>query len=189
MRLYIISIITILPANVIVYSLRRYTPLLSLPQASTLLVAISLFSFSLRRFTRTKILSLAKLQAALSTFTLFINAYILDAYNNNRLCLPASIKPCLLNDKIISRQPTIFCWLYDNRAHPKCADLGHSAGLVADRTKSNMDLDWTCPSCHHIKVNIMAFIRQTVLEYQSLSAGFKDLSDRFLKAESNYTHY
>ncbi|XP_070067647.1 uncharacterized protein [Drosophila takahashii] len=96
------------------------------------------------------------------------------------------MKPCLLNGKITSRQPTIGCWLCNNIAHPKCADLGHSAGLVADRTKSNSGLDWTCPSCHHIKVNIMAFIRQTDLEYQSLLAGFKDLFNRFEKAESNF---
>jgi len=31
---------------------------------------------------------------------------------------------------------------------------------------------------------MMAFIRQTVLEYQSLSAGLKDLSARFQKADS-----
>jgi len=79
---------------------------------------------------------------------------------------------CQFVGKITSRQPIVSCWLCENIAHAKCADFGHGA---AQMPKSNANLDWTCPTCLHIKIDIRAFMRQTELEFQALRAGFTDL--------------
>jgi len=63
---------------------------------------------------------------------------------------------CQFVGKITSRQPTVSCWLCENIAHAKCADFGHSAAQIADRTRSNGNLNWTCPTCLHIKIDIEA---------------------------------
>jgi len=166
--LYVTSITTILSANVIVFLICRSTAYCKLHHFDVV-GALALLSFA------------DPTAGYAFLICLFVYAYVLDNYiTTHYVCL----LPCLLNVKKASRQPTICCWLCDNLAHPKCADVGHSAGIIADRTESNTDLDFTCPSWHHIKVNIMAFIRQTVLEHQSLSAGVKDLSARFQKADS-----
>jgi len=87
--------------------------------------------------------------------------------------------------KITSRQPTV-SWLCENIANAKCADFGHSAAQIADRTRSNANLDWTCPTCLHIKIDIRALMRQTELEFQAFHAGFTDLWSRFNVCDSNF---
>ncbi|KAH8372548.1 hypothetical protein KR200_003702 [Drosophila serrata] len=91
---------------------------------------------------------------------------------------------CPHSRKITSRQATVYCWLCSNAAHPGCADLGHVGPRIADRIRDHAGLDWTCPSCLHIKSEMRIFMRQTHLEFQSLAAGFKDLASRFQKTET-----
>jgi len=71
-------------------------------------------------------------------------------------------------------------------AHTKCSDFVHSAAHIADRTRSIANLDWTCPTCLHIKIDIRAFMRQMELEFQALRAGFTDLLSRFNGCDSNF---
>ncbi|KAH8356494.1 hypothetical protein KR200_001844, partial [Drosophila serrata] len=86
---------------------------------------------------------------------------------------------CPYGRKITSRQATVYCWLCTNAAHPGCADLGHVGPRIADRIRDHAGLDWTCPSCLHIKSQMRIFMRQAHLEFQSMEAGFKDLASRF----------
>ncbi|XP_070141596.1 uncharacterized protein [Drosophila kikkawai] len=94
---------------------------------------------------------------------------------------------CFSNaQKISSRHVTVYCWLCDNIAHIGCADLGQNGSRITDRIRENPGLDWTCPSCLHIKSDMRVFMRQTHLEFQSLAVGFKELSTRFQKAEHHF---
>ncbi|XP_070144951.1 uncharacterized protein [Drosophila kikkawai] len=93
---------------------------------------------------------------------------------------------CPNGQKIFSRHVTVYCWLCDNIAHIGCADLGQNGSRITDRIRENPGLDWTCPSCLHIKSDMRVFMRQTHLEFQSLAAGFKELSTRFQKAEHHF---
>ncbi|KAH8347655.1 hypothetical protein KR059_006669, partial [Drosophila kikkawai] len=93
---------------------------------------------------------------------------------------------CPNGQKISSRHVTVYCWLCDNIAHIGCADLGQNGSRITDRIRENPGLDWTCPSCLHIKSDMRVFMRQTHLEFQSLAAGFKELSTRFQKAGHHF---
>ncbi|XP_070142358.1 uncharacterized protein [Drosophila kikkawai] len=93
---------------------------------------------------------------------------------------------CPNGQKKFLRHITVYCWLCDNIAHIGCADLGQNGSRITDRIRENPGLDWTCPSCLHIKSDMRVFMRQTHLEFQSLAAGFKELSTRFQKAEHHF---
>ncbi|KAH8285934.1 hypothetical protein KR054_007431 [Drosophila jambulina] len=93
---------------------------------------------------------------------------------------------CPNSRKFTAKQVFVSCWLCENIAHVGCAGFGQYGGRIADRKREHSGLDWTCPSCLHIKPDMRIFMRQTHLEFQSLAAGFKELSNRFQKAEQHF---
>jgi len=98
------------------------------------------------------------------------------------------ISPCRRGfTRCRSTSTNLLEWIFSNlsnRTQMVCfnnkissAAFGHSAARIADRTRSNANLDWTCPTCLHIQIDIralaLAFMRQTDLEFQALRAEFK----------------